>query len=144
MAPFYVVFPFASLFFCWISEFDIRQKILTYFLDFHGNVVLPAALITPPIHFPAASKNPLQFLSACLHFRLLHLSHLSDIFRLHSAFFSITAFLASWSFFCAASKAAFTAFAASSKACDKMIWQQEVDDISNNYPVKSHGWSSVP
>ena len=80
-----------------------------------------------PIHLPAASMNPLQSSSACLHLRLLQLSHLSSNFFLHSSFFSITSLCASCKLFSAASKAALTAFAASSKA-----WRREVLKMSLN------------
>lgn len=80
-----------------------------------------------PIHLPAASMNPLQSSSACLHLRLLQLSQPSSNFFIHSSFFSITSLCASCKLFSAASKAALTAFAASSKA-----WKRAVPKMTLN------------
>lgn len=81
--------------------------------------LLPAESTTPPIHLPAESNAPSQFFLACLHLRFLQLSHLNDIFLLHSAFFSMTDCRASANLFCAESKVALTFLAASSNAWER-------------------------
>ena len=88
----------------------------------------PAAFTTPPIHFPAASNHPLQFRSAWAHFSFLQLSHLSAIFLLQFSFSWMTLFLASESFFWAASKAPLTALAAASNAWKK--WQDKLNKLN--------------
>lgn len=96
---------------------DTKNTIIITQINFDS----PAALTTPPIHLPAASKNPLQFRSAWAHLSFLQLSHLSVIFLLQFSFSLMTAFLASESLLCASSKAPLTAFAAASKAWKKVM-----------------------
>lgn len=114
---------FAKGFINYLTVINVKRHLLLGERDRSNTIliaqtkfVLPAALTTPPIHLPAASKNPLQLRSAWAHLSFLQLSHLSVIFLLQFSFSLMTAFLASESLLCASSKAPLTALAAASRA----------------------------